>query len=84
VVLIGTNYRVSQKTVLCVFLAKNFQKNLELLWLERPSQHGLKTYVKNPKICSKMLFLGVILHEKHDSDIIFTPNASEIVKMSVF
>ena len=28
-----------------------------------------------------MRFLGVILHEKHDSDFIFTPNASAIVKM---
>ena len=55
---------------------------LELLRLGRPSQHDLKTYVKN--LSSKMRFLGVILHEKHDSDVIFTPNASEIVKMSVF
>jgi hypothetical protein len=43
-----------------------------------------KLMLKIQKFCSKMCFLGVILHEKHDSGVIFTPNASEIVKMSVF
>ena len=43
-----------------------------------------KLMLKIQKFCSKMRFLGVILHEKHDSDVFFTPNASEIVKMSIF
>jgi hypothetical protein len=45
-------------------------------------QHGLKIYVKNSTILLR--FLGVILHEKHDSDVIFTPYASEIVKRMFF
>ena len=43
-----------------------------------------KLMLKIQKFCSKMRFLGVILHEKQDFDAIFMPNASEIVKMSVF
>jgi hypothetical protein len=35
--------------------------------------------LKNQKFGSKMRFLGVILYEKHDTDVIFTPNASEII-----